>query len=106
MHSELAAKTIPVGVITYITKRADGSELNVLFNYDLEMQVDFKSLNTDGEVAEFLLWLITEVAAGEEVTGESKFNYWLVVIVFLIWLGYIRLDHPDYLNLLKGLHSA
>ena len=106
MHFELAIKAIPVGAISYITERADGLRRDVLFNYDLELPLDFKPVNTDGEVTEFLLWPIEEVAACVEVTDDFKFNCSLVIIDFLIRHGYIKPDHPDYLDLLKGLHSA
>ena len=106
MPAELATQAIPVGAISYVTERPEGLRRDVLFNYDLELPLDFKPTNTDGEVAEFLLWPIEDVAACVESSDDFKFNCSLVVIDFLIRHGYIKPDHPEYLDLLKGLHSA
>ena len=71
---------------------------DVLFNYDLELPLDFKPVNTDGEVGEFLLWPIEDGAACVESSDEFKFNCSLVVIDFIIRYGYIKPDHPEYLD--------
>jgi hypothetical protein len=106
MSTVLARKASPVGAISYITEREEGLRRDILFNYDLELPQDFKPINTDGEVGEFLLWPIEDVAACVESSANFKFNCSLVVIDFLIRHGYIKPDHPEYLDLLKGLHSA
>jgi 8-oxo-dGTP pyrophosphatase MutT (NUDIX family) len=106
MPPKLARKASPVGAISYITEREEGLRRDVLFNYDLELPLDFKPVNTDGEVGEFLLWPIEDVAACVESSDEFKFNCSHVVIDFLIRHGYMKPDHPEYLDLLKGLHSA
>jgi hypothetical protein len=102
----LAEKSISTGAISYITEWGEGLRRDVLFNYDLKLPRDFKLVNMDGEVAEFLLWPIEDVAACVEYWDDFKFNCSLVVIDFLIRHGYIKPDHPEYLDLLKGLHST
>jgi 8-oxo-dGTP pyrophosphatase MutT (NUDIX family) len=99
-------KAISTGAISYFTVWGEGLCRDVLFNYDLKLPQDFKLVNMDGEVAEFLLWPIEDVAACVEYSDDFKFNCSLVVIDFLIRHGYIKPDHSEYLDLLKGLHST
>ncbi len=101
----LAARARPVGAITYRTERREGLRDDVLFNYDLELATDFRPANRDGEIAEFLLWPIERVREIVRDTDDFKFNCALVVIDFLVRHGYIAPDHPDYVDILKGLHG-
>lgn len=95
----------PVGAISYCTKRSEGLRDDVLFCYDVELPADFTPVNTDGEMAEFTLWPIRQVAKTVEAGDDFKFNCALVVIDFLIRHGLIAPDHPDYVALVKGLHG-
>ena len=80
-------------------------DYNVLFNYDLELPPDFRPVNADGEIAEFYLWPIERVIETVRNSGEFKFNCALVVIDFLVRHGLIFPDHPDYEEILRGLHG-
>jgi hypothetical protein len=101
----IAAGSIPVGAVTYITERPEGLRRDVLFNYDLVLPNDFEPRNTDGEIEDFHLMTVNEVADRVRDTNDFKFNCAMVVIDFLIRHGYIEPDHPDYIELIDGLHG-
>lgn len=101
---DLALRAQPVGAITYLMEQKKGLKPDVLFVYDLELPEDFIPRNTDGEVERFDLWPLEKVAAGVAQTDDWKFNVNLVVIDFLIRHGWLGPDHPEYLDLCRGLH--
>jgi 8-oxo-dGTP pyrophosphatase MutT (NUDIX family) len=99
----LAHRARPVGAITYCMAAEDGLKPDVQFCYDLELPADFTPVNTDGEIDEFFLWPIARVAAVVRDTGEFKFNCNLAIIDFLVRHGLIGPDHPDYVEIVRGL---
>jgi hypothetical protein len=101
----IAADSVPVGIISYVTERPEGLRRDVLFNYDLALPADFKPYNADGEVENFHLMKLNAVADLVSTTEDFKFNCALVIIDFLIRHGYIEADHPDYIDLINGLHG-
>jgi len=101
---DIAARAKPVGTITYVTDRTEGLRDDELFNFDLEVPIDFTPQNTDGEVDDFYLWPIGKVAERVQTTEDFKFNAALVVIDFLVRHGEIDADHPDYSDIIAGLH--
>lgn len=101
----LATTAVPVGSISYVMKWGDGLRRDTLFNYDLELPEDFQPHNADGEMQRFELWPIEKVAEVARDTDDFKFNCSLIVIDFLIRHGFIEPDHPDYHDLLCGLHQ-
>jgi Domain of unknown function (DUF4743) len=101
----LASRAMPIGAVSYTTTRPEGLRRDVLFNYDLELPEDFVPANTDGEIESFHLWPIERVIETVRDTDAFKFNCALVVIDFLIRRGWIAPDHPDYVELLRGLHG-
>jgi 8-oxo-dGTP pyrophosphatase MutT (NUDIX family) len=100
---DLALQAQPVGAITYRMEQKKGLKPDVLFVYDLELPDDFIPRNTDGEVERFDLWPLEKVAASVAQTDDWKFNVNLVVIDFLIRHGWLGPDHPEYLDLCRGL---
>ncbi len=102
--ADLAAKSVPVGTISYLTARPEGLRDDVLFNYDLELPPEFEPFNKDGEVETFTLWPMDRVIETLERGDEFKFNSALVIIDFLVRRGIIGPDHPDYVEIVKGLH--
>lgn len=100
---EIAQRAVAIGAITYCMEAPDGLKPDVQFCYDLELPADFTPRNTDGEIAEFYLWPIDQVAEIVRDTGEFKFNCNLVVIDFLVRHGVIPPDHPDYVAICQGL---
>jgi hypothetical protein len=102
--SDLAARAVPVGTISYMHEAEEGLKPDVQYVFDLELPSDFEPRNTDGEVEEFYLWPIDRVMSVVCDSAEFKFNCNLVVIDFLIRRGFIGPEHPDYLALVQGLH--
>ena len=105
MAAELAQRVVPVGAVSYCLQTDYGLRPDVLYVFDLELPADFVPVNTDGEVEEFYLWPIEQVAEIVHDSDEFKFNCSLVVIDFLLRHGVIDPAHPDYLALLSGLRQ-
>jgi isopentenyldiphosphate isomerase len=101
--ASLARQARAVGAITYCMAAADGLKPDVQFCFDLELPADFTPRNTDGEIDDFMLWPIDEVARIVRDTREFKFNCNLVIIDFLMRHGLIAPDHPDYVAIARGL---
>lgn len=101
--AQLARGAQAVGALSYNRVSERGFRPDVLYCYDLELPGDFAPCNTDGEVEEFLLLPLDEVARIVRETDEFKLNCNLVVIDFLIRHGRIGPDAPDYLDLVIGL---
>ena len=104
--AELAARAVAVGAISYRGALGDGLKRDTLFLFDLEVPEAFTPRNTDGEIAEFMLWPLARVLETVRDTDAFKFNTSLVAIDFLIRHGIIEPDHPEYLPLIAGLHSG
>jgi isopentenyldiphosphate isomerase len=102
---DLARCAVPVGAITYCMEAEDGLKPDVQFCYDLELPADFTPRNTDGEIETFMLWPIAKVAEIVRDTREFKFNCNLVIIDFVVRHGLIEPEHPDYLDIVKGLRA-
>ena len=102
---ELAQKAVPVGAISYNRVAKRGFRRDVLYCYDLELPDGFVPVNTDGEVEEFMLLPLADVAAIVRETDEFKLNCNLVVIDFLIRHGWMEPHSPEYLALVLGLRQ-
>lgn len=102
--ADLAVKATPVGTVSYRTTRPDGLRDDVLFNYDLELPLDFQPQNTDGEVETFYLWPLDKIRSILEQTDDFKFNSALVVIDFMVRHGFIGGDEAAYADIVAGLH--
>lgn len=111
--STLASQAVPVGVVTYTALQPVGLKRDVLFCYDLELPEDFVPVAQDGEVQDFFLMSLPEVAAmvaggtPDEGDLESyKDNCNLVVLDFLVRHGAIPPDTPGYLELARKLRAG
>ncbi len=100
----LALTAHGVGAITYAMAVPEGLRADTLFVYDLALDASFVPRNTDGELESFSLMSVDAVAERVRATDDFKFNVNLVIIDFLIRRGVIAPDHPEYLDLLSGLH--
>ncbi len=102
----LAESAHPVGAITYCMENAAGIKPDTLFCYDLMLPDSFTPCNTDGELAEFMLWPVEKVLEAVR-TGESfKFNCNLVIIDFALRHGLIDPDREqDYQEIVLGLRG-
>lgn len=102
--SALAARAKPAGAVFYTVERPEGLRRDFLFIYDLELPADFIPRNADGEIERFELMPLEKVAAIVQESDDFKFNCALVVIDFMIRHGFIPGDHPDYAELVAGMH--
>jgi 8-oxo-dGTP pyrophosphatase MutT (NUDIX family) len=104
---DLARRAVPVGIISYVMANepdiGDGLSRHVLHCFDLELPDDFRPTAVDGEIAEFRLMPVSEVAAIIESDWSFKFNCALVVIDFMVRHGLIGPGHPDYVEICRGL---
>lgn len=103
MSRELALKAKSVGIISYKFEYELGGKEDIIYCYDLELDANFKPTCTDGEVEEFYLMPIEEVANIVKSSNEFKTNCNLVIIDFLIRHGYITPKDKDYIDIIKGL---
>ncbi len=103
---ELARQARPVGAVTYGHASRAGFKPDVLYCYDLALPEDFVPECRDGEVEDFALWPIDEVARRVRDTTDFKPNCSLVVLDFLVRHGVIGPEHPEYLDIVGGLHST
>ncbi len=105
MSKELAAKAIPTGIVSYKHEYTLGGKEDIIYCYDLLLPKDFTPVCQDGEVEEFYLMDILEVADIVKTTDEFKLNCNLVIIDFLIRHGYLDPKEQDYLQIVKGLRA-
>lgn len=99
----LARRALPVSIVSYNRVTERGYRPDVIYCYDLEVPMDFVPRNTDGEVAEFMLLPLAEVARIVHDTDEFKLNCNLVVVDFLVRHGWLGPERADYVQLVQGL---
>lgn len=102
----LAARAIPVGVVTYCRDSSRGLKPDTMYCYDLELPDDFVPRCTDGEVDAFYRLPVAEVARLVRETEDFKLNCNLVIIDFLVRHGLLTPDEPDYVCIVQGLRGA
>lgn len=103
--AELSRQAVPVGAITYCAETHEGLRPDVQFCFDLELPETFRPVCHDGEIEDFMLMPIEEVAAIVRDSEQFKFNCNLVIIEFLVRRGLIGPDEPDYVAIVQGLHQ-
>jgi hypothetical protein len=101
----LAEQARPVGALSYAVDGRVGLKREVIFNYDLDLPLDFVPKNQDGEVEDFQLWPVERAMEVVETTADFKFNCALVLIDFFVRHGLIGPDHPDYVDICAGLNN-
>jgi len=82
-----------------------GMNSDTLFNYDLWLSEAFIPENTDGEVDEFILMSLDEMAYLTDTTNEFKNNCNLVNIDLLLRQEVITASHPDYEEIKERLYA-
>lgn len=100
---DLIATARPVGIVACCRETPAGLEPDIEFTFDLELPPDFRPRNTDGEVAEFMLWPVERVMETVRMTTDFKFNINLTLIDFFIRHGLIGPDDPGYLATIDAL---
>ena len=103
---ELAKEAKPVGAVAYATIDQRGLKPDVLFVFDLELPHDFVPKPNDGEVQDFTLIPLVEVARIISQTTDFKTNCSLVIIDFMLRHGFLQPDALGYLNLVKHLRQG
>jgi len=103
MSASLASQAKSVGLISYKYEYELGGKEDIIYCYDIELSEEFVPNCTDGEVEEFYLMPIEEVAEIVRTTNEFKTNCNLVIIDFLIRHGFIGVEDEDYIEIAQGL---
>jgi isopentenyldiphosphate isomerase len=93
---EIASQAQQRTTLSYCLASHRGLNINTLFNYDLWLPEDFTPVNTDGEVDEFILMPLEQVAEIIDTTDQFKANCNLVTIDLLIRSGVINDSHVDF----------
>ena len=101
---KISETATPVSAISYVMETESGLKPDTMFCFDLRLPDNFVPVNRDGEVTNFYRWPVQQVAEIIDNGFEFKFNCNLVIIDFLIRRGFISPDHPQYLELINGLH--
>lgn len=106
----LARQAQPAGALSYamelVGEVPGGLRRDVLFVYDLPVPEDFHPVGQDGEHSSFKQMPAAQALRLVDETGGFKFNVNLVIIDFAIRHGILTPEHPDYLKLIRGLHSG
>ena len=103
MSKELSSKAILTGIVSYKHEYELGGKKDIIYCYDLELPKDFTPKCTDGEVEEFYLMDIDEVADIVKTSNEFKLNCNLVIIDFLVRHGLLDGEDREYLKIVEGL---
>ena len=106
IKASLARQATAVGTLSYVAQSTIGLKPDTLYLYDLELPRDFQPVCTDGEVEEFYLISLEEVANLVSETSEFKLNCNLVVIDFLLRHGFLSADETAYTEIVAGLHPS
>ena len=106
LNEDLVRTARPVGAVSYCRETDIGLKPDTLYCYDLELPSHVIPVNTDGEVAAFMLLDMQEVADLIQDTDEFKNNCALVIIDFMIRHGLIDPAAPGYLDLVRGLRNG
>jgi 8-oxo-dGTP pyrophosphatase MutT (NUDIX family) len=104
---ELALTAVPVGLISYVREDKWGLRPDVMFCFDLAVPADFSPQNQDGEISDFYLLPVAEVAQRVCHSQDFKLNVNLVIIDFLIRHGIVTPDgERDYIDMVRGLRKS
>ncbi len=99
--ADVMAAATPGRSLRVLRGVAEGCQNERVHVHDLELTADFEPVNHDGEVAEFRLCLLPEVAA-LVAAGELTVDASLVALDFLFRRGVVReQDYPDFRELLR-----
>lgn len=95
-----------VGTIDYQQQSWRGLENSTIYIYDLWLPENFIPKNTDGEVINFQLLSLAEIAYLTENTDYFKDNCNLVNIDLLLRTGMLNSKHPDYAAIRDALYNS
>jgi 8-oxo-dGTP pyrophosphatase MutT (NUDIX family) len=104
--TSLADQAVAVGISSYTMEVDEGLRRHAFFIYDLDVPSEFRPQPVDGEVAEFNLMAVDQVAAIVRQGQAFKFNCNLVLIDYFVRTGMITPDDADYFRIVTGLHPV
>lgn len=103
---ELSQQATPVGMASYYHAVKNGIRADAMYLYDLWLPPEFIPTNTDGEVAEFYCYRLTDIIAQLRQVGHNiKYNSALAILDCAIRYGIITPDEPDYQAICHGLRA-
>ena len=102
---ELALKAKSVGLVSYRYEYELGGKEDIVYCYDLELDANFTPNCTDGEVEEFYLLPLQEIAQIVRDTNKFKPNCNLVIIDFLVRHSYITPEEKEYIQIVQSLRQ-
>jgi len=105
MSEALASTAKSVGLVSYKYEYKLGGKEDIVYCYDIELDKDFVPKCTDGEVEEFYLMPVEEVAEIVRSRNDFKTNCNLVIIDFLVRHGFIGVEDKDYIEIVQRLRS-
>ena len=105
VDEDIACQAQQRTTLNYCSNSSRGISMDTLFTYDLWLPEDFTPINTDGEVDEFILMPLAEVAEIIDSSEQFKTNCNLVNIELLIRAGIIKESHPDFKAITELLYS-
>jgi hypothetical protein len=103
--AEIARQAQQRSTLHYCTASSRGLSMDTLFNYDLWLPENFTPVNTDGEVDEFILMPLEQMADIIDTTDHFKPNCNLVNIELLIRSGLISASHTDFSAITELLYA-
>ncbi len=102
---EVAVKAQARGRLNYSMDTHRGIDVSTIFIYDLWLPEDFEPENTDGEVDNFMLIPLQELARLSDETELFKDNCNLVNIDLLIRSGLITAEYKDFDEIIRLLYA-
>jgi len=106
LPAHISAQAKPVSMIRYGLSINDGTRLDTLFCYDLELAEDVIPVPGDDECESFSLLHVDEILRILNDTDDFKFNVPLVILDFVIRHGILNPDSaPNYTNLVTSLRQ-
>lgn len=102
----MAQKAVSCGHVSYEQCNGLKMKRDVIYCYDLELPPDFLPFNNDGDIEDFKLVSLADVAKLVCTPGQYKLNSALVVMDFLFRHGHIHPLQAGYIRLHESLHSG
>ena len=106
LNEDMLYQLTSAGAISYCVETPEGLKPDILFCYDLELPESFQPVCQDGEVEEFFLLPLAEVAEIVRETNQFKPNCDLTIIDFLIRHGFIEPFEKGYHDIVCGLRAS
>lgn len=104
--AHITENAISCGHVSYYQCNGVKMKRDVIYCYDLELPPDFLPFSNDGDIENFQLVSLADVAKMVCTPGQYKLNSSLVVVDFLFRHGHINPMQTGYIHLHESLHSG